>query len=475
MSEHGSHGHHSHHHHHHEHESAYRQRQKKKRNAVIGVCAVLAAFALVVGGFAVLERIRDQEEAKSIEASKSVASAEEEDVSSDLEEADLAGAAALAAGGDYLTDDNTVDLDDGLYAFDHRIETFLFIGTDGSGNESGEGKDYQGAMADFLVLMVADHTDDSYGFIQIDRNTVTEINMIDTDGHLIDIRDMQICTSHCYGGNPEESALNTVEAVKYLLGELETIDGYYVLNMTDVGTLSDVVGGVEVTLEDDLTSISPEFKKGATVLLTGEKAEMFVRARKNVGDEDNASRMRRQRTFMDAFRTKVMSRVRNDKNFISTIYKALKNSALTDLSGNDISRIAEMFRKGENKGIFKFEGESKIEVILEDGIEHETFYPSEQSIRDVMTELFSLELLESYDEEEEDSAEDEEEEDEDAEVWSDDEEVWSDDEEVWSDDEEVRPDDEEDEEIQSDEEEVRSEDEEKEISRYESTEQPVES
>ena len=70
------------------------------------------------------------------------------------------------------------------------------------------------------------------------------------------------------------------------------------------------------------------------------------------------------------------------------------------MNGNVFSRIAEMVRSGESKGILTLDGETKLGTVLGDGVEHEEFYPSEESILDVMKQLFSLELIEEDEEEE---------------------------------------------------------------------------
>ena len=142
-------------------------------------------------------------------------------------------------------DDNTLYLNDTLYGFTHRIETFLFAGTDNSGNETDPDQPYHGAMADFLMFLVMDHTDGSYGVIQIDRNTMTDVMLLDEDDRPAGWNTMQICTAHWYGSNPEVSARNLEQAVRDLLGELEVVDGYYILNMQDIPTLNDAVDGVE--------------------------------------------------------------------------------------------------------------------------------------------------------------------------------------------------------------------------------------
>ena len=290
-----------------------------------------------------------------------------------------------------------VYFDKGDYGYDHRIETFLIIGTDASGNEE-VGEEYRGAMADFLTLFVIDHTDDSYGFLELDRNTITPVCVTDSLGERLGYYDIQLCFSHYFGSDPESSAENVSEAVRTLLGSLETIDGYYVLNMDSIGILADAVGGVEVTLEDDLTSIDPSFTKGATVLLEGDQAEGYLRARMGIGDGDNKGRMNRQRAFIKAFYDKAMARMASDKSFLNDLYKLLKDMAVTDISGSEVSRIAEAMRKGTNKGIKTIAGETKIEVSEADHEEHEAFYPEEQSIIDAMTDLFSLHLVYSYEE-----------------------------------------------------------------------------
>ena len=43
------------------------------------------------------------------------------------------------------TEENTLYFNGTLYGYDHRIESFLFMGTDASGNEEGTGEDYHGA------------------------------------------------------------------------------------------------------------------------------------------------------------------------------------------------------------------------------------------------------------------------------------------------------------------------------------------
>lgn len=312
------------------------------------------------------------------------------------------------------TADNTVYLDGELYGFDHRIESFLFVGTDNSGNESGVGADFHGAMADYMLLMVLDHSDNTIGYLQIDRNTITEVDMLNDQGKYVDSRDMQICTAHWYGTDLTMCAENTVEAVKKLLGELEYIDGYYIISMKDIGALNHAVGGVQITLQEDMTNIDPKMTAGATVTLNDKQAEQFLRARMNQGQGTNKERMGRQRQYMEGLLNKVRANAMSDSQYANELWKMIREIAVTDMNGNAFSRIANKMIKGEDKGILELKGDTELGTVLGDGIEHEEFYPDSESILSVMKTLYSLVPTEGgtsgYDEEEaEDESEDEEE------------------------------------------------------------------
>ena len=59
----------------------------------------------------------------------------------------------------------------------HPVQTYLFIGTDKSGNEDAEGEEYHGSMADALMLIVVDEEEKTYGILQLNRDTITEVPM----------------------------------------------------------------------------------------------------------------------------------------------------------------------------------------------------------------------------------------------------------------------------------------------------------
>lgn len=81
-----------------------------------------------------------------------------------------------------------------------------------------------------------------------------------------------------------------------LLGDVD-IDGYAMLNTDSIGVINSAVGGVTVTIPEDMTDVDPAFVSGAVVKLDDEQAEKFARARMKVGDGHNSSRMERQSLY----------------------------------------------------------------------------------------------------------------------------------------------------------------------------------
>jgi LCP family protein required for cell wall assembly len=262
------------------------------------------------------------------------------------------------------------------------------MGTDASGSE--DSSDYQGNMADFLMLVVVDKTDDTYGFLQLNRDTMTRVTLLQDDGSGYAHANIQLCTAHWYGKDKEASCENTVEAVEYLLGGIK-IDGYYAINMSEIPTLNNAVGGVEVTLEEDFTAKDSKMKKGATITLNDEQSYIYIHDRYGVGDEENTSRMKRQKQYMKAFFQKAKEKTASNPAFLTETLNKLEDDATTNMTGKTMSRLAKAISEGTSKGILSFDGEVKLGQALKDGLDHTEFYPDADSMLGIMTTLYTLE------------------------------------------------------------------------------------
>ena len=292
---------------------------------------------------------------------------------------------------DFGLDEYWIDLNDLEYTVKDQLKAYLFIGTDHSGNEQATDETYHGSMADFLLLAILNKTEKTYGFIQFNRDTITEVLMLDQDGEVINSAEEQLCTAHWYGGSRQQSCLNTVDTVSDLLGGL-VIDGYYSVGMDDIAQLNHVIGGATVTIEDDFSKVDPSLKMGEEVTLTDEQAYHYLQGRMDVGDGSNEARMRRQRTYMEAVYDKVIDHVKTEKDFLEDITDTLGDSVTTNMNGDDFNEFREIFREGVSLGIQSPDGESLIGTKLDDGLEHYEFYMDDASMADIMIKLCDLEI-----------------------------------------------------------------------------------
>lgn len=203
-----------------------------------------------------------------------------------------------------------------------ELTTVLLIGYDHA--DAGQMEPLHGysggGQADFLLLVVLDHRYDQIRMLQIDRDTMTCVRVTNSMGRQHDRSNLQICLAHAYGDTREANNANTVLAVETLLGieapdDGAGIDWYVAMDISGIGRLNDLIGGVTVTLEEDLTEIDPAMTAGATVTLNGAQAERFCRGRMGIGDQTNASRMARQRQYMAAAGSQLMEMLRADPDF----------------------------------------------------------------------------------------------------------------------------------------------------------------
>lgn len=281
-----------------------------------------------------------------------------------------------------------VTLYDQDYYYRDDIKNYLFVGTDSSGNQEAESDKYRGAMADFLMLVVLNQTEKTYSMLQINRDTMGEVKLIGQDGTGEATAMLQLCTSHWYGGTKKQSSRNTIQAVSKLLGGIK-IDAYYTLDMKAIGVLNHAVGGVTVTIENDFTKIDPNMKLGSTIKLTDEQAYHYVHTRYGVDDEDNISRMQRQREYMQAFKQEISSYL-DDDQFVISIYNQLKQYSTSSISGDDINKIVRQTEAYKDKGILTIDGEEKLGQALGDGEDHVEYYLNKESLLEVMHDLYNL-------------------------------------------------------------------------------------
>lgn len=307
-------------------------------------------------------------------------------------------------GSDEEDEELLITLDDTEYVTHDDVDTYLVIGTD-AGNEN-QGEAYSGQLADFLTLLIVDNTTQKYGFVEIDRNSMVDVQVLDDNGEFSAYYNEQICLSRWYGVDEEQRNLNTLAAVSALFGYMD-VDNYYAINMADMSAVNDAIGGVTVTIDQDMTSIDPAFVSGATVHLTNDQAEKFLRARMDVGEGTNKERMSRQRQYMQNAYNQVMTQLKENPEYISDMYDSLSGKIEAGEADSNLSVMTNQLIQYESFGIMSIDGKTKMGDTQGDGKEHEEFYADNDSIVAILSSIMDLTSRPiEYDDEDEGEVED---------------------------------------------------------------------
>lgn len=276
----------------------------------------------------------------------------------------------------------TVEVDGVTYRRKSNLTTILVMGVDKAGDTVATGTALDGGQADFQRLIVIDKENKTVQQLEIDRDTMTEITVLSMLGDISSTRVSQICLAHSYGDGAEQSCQYAVEAVSGLLQGAQ-IDLYMAMNLDGISVLNDLAGGVTVTLEDDFSSIDPTMTPGTTLTLMGDQAETFVRSRMSIGVGTNEARMARQEQYMSQLLAQLDEKMRQDKQFINTVYESLTPYLVTDMAKGRLVNELWAAKDYERASVLEISGEHSIG---EDGFME--FQPDEKSVQQTVLELF---------------------------------------------------------------------------------------
>ena len=270
------------------------------------------------------------------------------------------------------------------YRLREHTDTYLILGIDKFAQklENISSSDLLNDLqSDFLALLVVNHDRKTYSAIQLNRDTVTEIRKIGYSGQNTGTVKQQLALSHTYGSGGKDSCRNSVDAVSRLLYDVP-IDHYYAITMDAIPVLADLLDGIPVHIDEDMTAVDKTLVKGKDVTLHGEHALNFVRARSSVSDGTNLSRMNRQTAFLKALQVKLTEKISKSDRFAYTLAGSLEKYTTTDLITDEMVNMVT-----DLKG-YQFTGITTIPGTAQEGKEYIEFYPDEEKLRQIAVDTF---------------------------------------------------------------------------------------
>lgn len=278
--------------------------------------------------------------------------------------------------------DGWVKYEGEIYQYKEDILTFLLMGTDQNGSGTGKAGNLNGGQADVQTLLVLDPNTKRIELISINRNTMAEIDVYDAVGNVIDTVKGQIAVQHGVGDGGAKSCEYQVKAVSRLFYQLP-IHGYIAMNLAGIVPLGEAVGGVNVTLPNDFNMGNRTYKAGETIFVEGKDVMLFVRERDHeVGGADR--RLERQKVYMKALTSQMISKIKANPTYVTTLYQAISKYITTDITASEMLYLAT------EAASYRYDGKSmhSIEGETVKGEEFDEFYADEAALKKLIIDIF---------------------------------------------------------------------------------------
>ena len=272
-----------------------------------------------------------------------------------------------------------------VYEYNDDIMTFLCMGVDSRNGIEKEKTPGKAGQADAQLLVVVNPRKEEINVIAINRDTMTDIEIYDTAGMYLGEEEGQITLQYAYGNGREKSCQLMEQAVSELFYGIP-IHGYGALDMQSIATLNDAVGGVEVTVLEDMTRHRWNWKEGTNVLLKGEEALIYIRERDSASKElgTNIKRVERQKQYLNNYVSKLKDKMKQDITFPINLLNKVKKHLVTSLSVDEIAYMADTLLGYDfsMENIISIPGESKM------GEKHEEFYIDDEALKQIVIDVF---------------------------------------------------------------------------------------
>lgn len=283
-----------------------------------------------------------------------------------------------------IEDESTINYNGKKYILNKNIVSVLVMGIDRDNVNQSLGSGNNG-QADVVFVATIDTQTNKTCIIPLSRETMVDVNLYTKDGQYAGSTRQQLCLAYAYGNSPEECSTNVMTSVRRLLCNIN-INSYITIEMDGVEKLTDLVGGVELTLLEDIKFSNNTVKQGERITLNGEKAITYIQYR----DEDteaNSRRMARQKQFLSELVNKTGNTVIKDFSMLGKYYNTISPYFSTNISFAQIAYLAQNCLSVDFGNTIDYK---TIDGTLTLGDKWVEFEPNKESILQTVIDVFYL-------------------------------------------------------------------------------------
>lgn len=278
--------------------------------------------------------------------------------------------------------EGTVMYEGRRYQYNRNIRTYLMMGIDVDGKVTKAADYTQGGQSDAMFLLVVDSTTQKLSVVSINRNTIADIQLCDTVGNDLGNVDAQICLQHAFGDGKKLSCTRSVNAVSRLFDNIP-ISGYLAMNMGAIPQMNDAVGGVEVTVLQNVANedYNVDLHKGEDVTLSGDEAYCYLRTR-DIDEYDSATdRLRRQEQYIVAYFDKLHAIADGDSSRVVDVYDSISDYLVSSVDFTDLITELMNYDFSQNQ-MYTVPGETV------SGTEYEEYHVDEEAMQKLLIQVF---------------------------------------------------------------------------------------
>lgn len=227
-----------------------------------------------------------------------------------------------------------------IWHYREGLIQILCLGVDGR-DKAVENTAYGfGPRADAIYLVTLDTKQKKMTLLNISRDTITDIRIIDSYGTDAGLSATHLCMQYACGDGLDWSCEMTSEAVSRLLNGIP-IHAYCALYWNAITPITDLAGPIGVEVPEYMTWVNPPvFHESGWTEMDARQALEFVRDRDIESPGSNEVRSVYQQEFLQALFRAVKEKVKEDPRMIREFLSAVEEYLVTDLDTDETLLLA---------------------------------------------------------------------------------------------------------------------------------------